>query len=227
MEKFLTWRIVLRQPPRQAGLFLPGGLIALAAPLRHAGLPDEVGLLLPNRDGLRLLIEALGADPGAAEGKAVGLFLADPFLHVKTLAAQLAEMGVVWVVNFPSVEQQDREFSQQLADVGLDSGLELARLAGFRDAGFGLLAAVADADAAAEAVALDPAALLMLPRVGDFAAGFPSFRQRGAAAAEAARAAHAVGWSGAVLGLGKAEEAEHQSLWPDALDGLAIRDFAG
>lgn len=226
MEKFLTWRIALRQPPRQPPQDLPASLLTLAPPLRHAALPEELGLLLPNRDSLRLSIEALAARPRPDDGAAVGLFLADPFLHLASQAAPLAESGVAWVVNFPSVEQQDREFSQQLTDVGVDAALERERLAGFRDAGFGILAVVADAETAAQAAKLDPAALIVLPRVGDFAAGFPSFRQRGAAALEVAGAARATGWAGALLGLGKPEEADHERLWPDCLDGLLLRPDA-
>lgn len=219
MEKFLTWPIHLRSPARQPERELPGAVLTLSPPFRADALPDEVGLLLPNRDGLRLAREVVAAAPQAVAGKALGLFLADPFLHVESLAAELAGFGVSWAANFPSVEQQDLEFSQQLADVGLDAASERTRLAGFRDAGFGILAVVADAEGAVAARDLAPAAILVLPRVADFAAGFPSFRQRGAAAS----AVRESGWDGPLLALGHGEEAARESLWPDAVDGLLLR----
>lgn len=219
MEKFLTWPIHLRSPVRQPERDLPAAVLTLAPPFRASALPEEVGLLLPNRDGLRLARAEVAAAPEAVAGKALGLFLADPFLHVESEAAVLAGSGVTWIANFPSVEQQDQEFSQQLSDVGLDAAAERGRLAGFRSAGFGILAVVSDAQGAAAAAELDPGAMLVLPRVADFAAGFPSFRQRGAAAA----AVRETGWAGPLLALGQGEEALRESLWPDAVDGLLLR----
>lgn len=219
MEKFSTWPIVFRSPEGQVEPVLPEAVLTLAPPFRDPALPEEVGLLLPNRDSLRLTRQALAETPAAARGTALGLFLADPFLHLESLAGDLVGRGVAWVVNFPSVAQQDPEFVQQLADVGLDGGLELRRLAALRDAGLGIVVAVAGGEDAAGAIELDPAAILVLPRVADFAAGFPSFRQRGAAAA----AVRVAGWQGPLLGLGQGEEATRERLWPDALDGLLLR----
>ncbi len=184
-------------------------------------------MLLPNRNSLAEMVDALSRYPAQVAGNAVGLFLADPFLHLPAQLARLSEAGVTWVANLPSVEQQDTEFSQQLTDVGLDGQLERARLAELQEAGFGLIAVVADAQSAGAAAALDPAALLVMPRVGDFAAGFPSFHQRGAAAGAAAAAARDAGWSGPLWGLAEAGEAEHETLWPDVLDGVVCRPVAG
>lgn len=229
MEKFLNWRIVLRLESPWSGK-LPVALATLPPPFRHPALPEEVGLLLPNRDSLRPLLDRLSsAPPGKVvpPDSALGLFLADPFLHPVREAPCIAAAGVAWVVNLPSVEQQDREFSQQLADVGLDGALERERLGALKQAGFRVLAVVSDAEGAAAAAMLAPEALIVLPRVGDFAAGFPSFRQRGAAAQAVATAARAAGWSGPVLGLGKEEEAGHERIWPEALDGLVLRPREG
>ena len=220
MEKFLNWRIVLRkESPYTEGL--PAALRCLAPPFRHSGLPEEVGLLLPNRDGLSAQLDALdsGTPKDGLADSALGLFLADPFIHLARVVPRLARGGVSWVANLPSVEQQDSEFSQQLSDVGLDGGLEVKRLEELKGAGFRVLAVVADADSARAAAAIGPEALIVLPRVGDFAAGFPSFRQRGAAAA----AVRETGWRGPLLGLAEIGESAHETLWPEALDGVVCR----
>ena len=65
--------------------------------------------------------------------------------------------------------------------------------------------------------------MIVLPRVADFAAGFPSFRQRGAAAHAVAEAARQAGWTGFLLGLAERREADHETLWPDSLDGVLCR----
>ena len=153
----------------------------------------------------------------------LGLFLAGPFLNMTLESARLAGAGLGWITNLPSVEQQDEEFSQQLADVGLDRGRELACLAQLRARGFRVAAVVADGRGAAAAAAIGPEALIILPRVADFAAGFPSLRQRGAAAQAVAAAAAGAGWSGLLLGLAEGSDADHETLWPDRLDGLVCR----
>src|SRR3546814_3025549 len=53
------------------------------------------------------------------------------------------------VANLPTVEQQDVDFAQQLADVGLDFTREVDHLGRFRRAGFNVIAAVAGTAAAA------------------------------------------------------------------------------
>ena len=153
----------------------------------------------------------------------LGLFLAGPFLNMALEGGRLAGAGLGWIANLPSVEQQDEEFSQQLADVGLDRGRELACLAQFRAQGFRVAAVAADGPGAAAAAAIGAEALIILPRVADFAAGFPSLRQRGAAAQAVAEAAAGTGWSGLLLGLAEGSDADHETLWPDRLDGLVCR----
>src|SRR3546814_2886307 len=68
--------------------------------------------------------------------RALGLFLADPFLNIAGQVSRLRRAGVTSVANLPTVEQQDVDFAQQLADVGLDFTREVDHLGRFRRAGF-------------------------------------------------------------------------------------------
>ena len=217
----LSWPLVLRAG--QAAAALPRRILTAEPQLRHEGMPREVGLLLPTAEGPKSLIDAVIADPGRCEGAMLGLFLASPFLNLAVAGHRLRQAGVGWIANLPSVEQQDLEFSQQLADVGLDRSRELDGLAALRDQGFKVAVAVADGPGAGAALAIEPEAMIVLPRVADFAAGFPSLRQRGAAAREVSAAVRGAGWSGLLLGLGEASEADYEALWPEELDGLVCR----
>ena len=186
-------------------------------------MPDEVALLLPNHNGASGLISEVLAAPSQLEARALGLFLADPFFNAEIEAGRMRDCGIEWIANLPSVEQQDQEFVQLLGDVGLDRNLEIERLGNLSATGFRVLAVVAGAEGATAAARTNPDALFVIPRVIDFAAGFPSFRQRGAAAREVREAAHATDWQGPVLGLAAESEVAHETLWPDALDGVVCR----
>ena len=190
--------------------------MTLAPGFNHESMPDEVALLLPSTGGSKRLVEAAVRDPAMHRDSILGVFLANPFLNIALEATRLARVGVNWVTNLPSVTQQDEEFSQQLADVDLDFGRELSCLSAFRDQGFKVAAVVANGADARAAAAIRPEALFVLPRVADFAAGFPSFRQRGAAAQAVIEAARAVDWKGPLLGLAEPSEAEHETLWAGA-----------
>ena len=223
MVDCMTWRIVLRPGAGATEDGLPPAVVTLAPQFRHESMPDEVGLLLPTGEGPKRLIDAAAADPALCGDAILGLFLASPFLGAGVDGPGLLRAGVRWIANLPSVAQQDEEFSQQLTDVGLDLGRELACLAQFRSQGFKTAVVVTDAAGAAAAAGIAPEAMIVLPRVADFAAGFPSFRQRGTAAQAVADAARAAGWSGLILGLADAGEAEHETLWPEPLDGVVCR----
>lgn len=222
MTELLSWSIVPRRAEPPDSPALPATFHTLAPPFRHEGLPDEVGLLLPNQDGTRQLVQAVNETPDRFGGVGLGLFLADPFLTVARVCAPLRAAGVTWIANLPSVEQQDPEFARQLTDVALDHGRELAQLAAFKAEGFPIAAVVADAAGAEAAAAIAPDAVIVLPRVADFAAGFPSARQRGSAL-QAVAAALGSDWSGRLLGLGDAGEAAYPQQWPDAQDAMLCR----
>ena len=220
---YMKWRILLRAGIPRSRAVLPAGILTMAPPLRHESMPTEVSLLLPTNKGPTHLINQVTSEPGQCENKILGLFLANPFFNVKREGARLAQAGVRWIANLPSVEQQDREFSQQLADVALDQGRELNYLAQFRGQGFRIAAVVADKPGASAAAAISPEAIIVMPRVADFAAGFPSLLQRGTAAQAVADAVCDADWSGILLGLGDAREAESEELWPRQWDGLIYR----
>lgn len=191
--------------------------------LQHEGLPPEVALLLPNQDTNRLMMDALARPDPVIVNVGIGFFMADPFLNLDRIVGALRQAGIQWVANLPSVEQQDAVFTRQLTDIGLDHDRELSRLAALRGQGFRIAVSLSDADTAPAALAIDPDALIVLPRVADYAAGFPSFRQRGTVAQSIRQAAQAAGWTGPILGLGEASEVPHQTLWPEPVDGLICR----
>ncbi len=224
MPGLLSWPLVWR-PGAQPDPLAPAALVTLAPRLRDCGLPAEVAILLPNQDGCRTLLATLASTP-PPPGSAAGLFLADPFLRVAPTAATLRAAGIAAIANLPSAGQHDPELAQQLADVHLDSAREAERLAAFKAAGLRILAVVCDGEAAYALAAADPDLVLVLPKVGDFAAGFPSLRQRGAAA-QAVRAALAeAGWQGPLLLLADRTEADHPRLWPQCVQGVVCRPVA-
>ena len=223
MMDFLTWQVVLRAALVSNRSHLPSRIATISPGLRHIGMPEEVGILLPSNAGPKALVDALVGQIGRLEDAALGLFLGGPFLNVGLEGARIAAAGISWITNLPSVVQQDPSFSEELADVGLGFERELEGLAGFRAQGFRIAVVVADAPGASLAAELQPEAMIVLPRVADFAAGFPSLRQRGAAAQAVAEAAAGAGWSGLRIGLGEAGEVDHERLWPDSLDGLLCR----
>lgn len=180
-------------------------------------------MLLPTSHGPGRLIDDITDDPTLCADAMLGLFLAGPFLNVALESARLRRAKVHWITNLPSVEQQDLEFSRQLADVGLDLERELECLSQFRSEGFRTAAVIADARGAAAAAEIKPDIMVVLPRIVDFAAGFPSLRQRSTAVQSVAAAARGAGWSGIVLGLGDTSEAGSERLWPAHLDGLVCR----
>jgi hypothetical protein len=217
----LTWQIVRRASTSARDWPLPPAILTARPPFSHESLPTEIGLLLPNTVGAGGFVAAVAAAPDRLAGRALGLFLADPFLNVPGEVAGLRAAGVAWVANLPSVEQQDVDFAQQLEDVGLDFAREVDRLSQFRRAGLQVIAAVAGVPAATAVRLLAPQAVVVVPRIADFAAGFPSFRRRGALAREVKAALG--DWAGPLLGLATADEAAHETLWPDVLDGVLCR----
>src|SRR3546814_19216614 len=52
--------------------------------------------------------------------RALGLFRADPFLYIAGQVRRLRRAGVTSVANLPPLEQQDVDFAQPLAAVGLE-----------------------------------------------------------------------------------------------------------
>lgn len=222
----LTWKVVQRRSFAAHKSALPGGILSAGPPFHHESLPPEVGILLPNTAGASGLIAAVAARREYLAGQALGLFLADPFLNLGAEMTGLEKAGVGCVANLPSVEQQDPEFAQQLGDVGLDFAREVDRLGQLRRQGFQVVAVLAGAAAVAQVAPLDPLAVVVVPRVADYAAGFPSFRQRGTVAHQVAAALTSSGWQGALLGLATADEAAHETLWPEVLDGVLCRPEA-
>ena len=216
------WAIVPR-PGLAETIALPPQVGTACPSLRHPNLPDEVSLLLPVQPNPQSLIEDILATPALLQGAAVGLFLANPFFSPPREAQRLAEAGVRWVANLPSVAQHDREFAQQLSDVALDHARELAALADFKAAGLRVLAVVSDTAEAKGAAALPADAVLVMPKSADLTAGFPSLHQRGTAAQSIATVLRDSGRRSMLLGLGTTSEAERPSLWPDVWDGVVCR----
>lgn len=215
----LRWEIV----PVPGVADLPAAIITQGAPFEHDGMPAEVGMLLPANDGPTALVDRLVDRPGQVLDVVTGLFLASAFFNLRVEASRLAAAGCRWVANLPSVDLHDPEFTAQLADVGLDRDREIAALAAFRERGFAIAAVAVDEAGARAAAAIEPDAVIVMPRVGDFAAGFPSLRQRQSAVQAVARTLAASDWRGRLLGLGESRDVESRELWPQGLDALVCR----
>ncbi|WP_282606134.1 hypothetical protein [Pelagibius sp. Alg239-R121] len=223
LRNHLTWDITLRRESQWESGALPPAILTAGPRFHDTGMPDEIALLLPNNDGASALISEVASNRSDLGKRAIGLFLADPFFHAGREAGRLRDAGIEWIANLPTVEQQDHEFVQLLGDVGLDRSLEFERLGALQESGFNSIAVVAGREAAEAAARISPQAIIVIPRVVDFAAGFPSFRQRGAAARDVAEVLRAAGWHGPVLGLAAETEVGHETLWPDVLDGVVCR----
>ncbi|MEM7171440.1 MAG: hypothetical protein AAF530_14810 [Pseudomonadota bacterium] len=221
--ELLTWQIVWRSEKTALAMALPQQILTVAPAFTHQNLPPEVGLLLPSLPGARQLVNYISDRPLDLTQSIIGLFLADPFFAVAREKGVLDRANASWVTNLPSVAQQDPGFFHQLADVGLDQELELERLAALKDLGVRIAITVVDGPSTAKALALEPAALFVVPRVSDFAAGFPSLRQRGAAAQQVAEAAKGAGWEGPIVGLSGPSEAAYERQWPTVLSGVLCR----
>ncbi|NMM43707.1 hypothetical protein HH303_04405 [Rhodospirillaceae bacterium KN72] len=214
----LTWEIAARAPSES----LPSRIVTERPPLPPDRFPPEIGLLLPaarEGNGIQSFMTDM-PDPG---GTAVGMFLANPFLNVSRTARHLIDSGIQWISNFPSIDQQDIDFGQQLDDVGLDRTFEFRTLKTFADTGLKSLAVLCDPAGVPGALASRPAAVLTVPRVADFAAGLPSMRYRGTLADTIMAALREAGWNGPVLAIGTRIEATSPTLWPDMIDGLLLR----
>jgi len=213
------WRVV---SPNHADT-LPSGFLTAAPGLPGDRVPMEVGLLLPAGKGRGMVTDTVVANAAAVEGEGVGLFMANPFLAVDREAPRLQAVGVNWVANLPSTHQQDADFRQQLQDVGLDWTRELTCLARFGALGLKRLILFCDEADCVEVAAAKPDAVAILPRVADFAAGFPSMLRRGGPAQAVAKRLRDAGWEGPVLVLGSEAEAASPTLWPPGVDGLLLR----
>jgi aryl carrier-like protein len=219
----LSWKIVLRAEIADLNTDLPQEILTIAPTFRHDGMPFEVGLLLSTNMGPRQFLNEINLGPPENSNAILGLFLNDPLLNITTESARLLKSGYRWITNLPSVEQQDLDFSQQLSDVGLDKQREFDLLARLKSEGFKIAVVVADNEAASTVVKLNPEIIIVVPKVSDFAAGFPSPRQRGQAAQNIFQATKDLGWAGLLLGLGEHSEIDHESLWPNCLNGLLCR----
>lgn len=221
----LLWRVQLRTRHASQAPNYPGSVLAIGPSFQHENMPHEVALLLPTNPGPARLIDDIVRHPALCTDAILGLFLASPFLSTAVESARLRRAGVTWITNLPSVDQQDQEFVRELRDVELDHHCELERLARFRAEGFRIATVVTSASDATSVAAIEPDIIIVLPRVADFAAGFPSLRQRNSSARAVAQAARAAGWSGILLGLGNAQEGGSESVWSTALDGIIYREM--
>ncbi len=213
-SNILFWRIEPGSDSRHA---LPNGICTPNTPDIPAQMPAEVALLLPGPHSAMPLPDKDSLPRGAG----FGVFLANPILNISTLARELKLREIAWVANLPSVIQHDADFLRHLDDVGLGFEKEAALLAELREAGLRVLAAVASAPQARRAAGLGAEALLMLPPVAAFEAGFPSMRER---AEQIARLR--AGFPGLrlpVLGLLTKAEGRLQATWPEGLDAGLIR----
>lgn len=219
----MVWRIVLRSRHAQRRDHAPSGIATIAPRLRDRNMPYELAALLPANSGPSDLIADAVTDPGSFQDLALGLFISHPFLNIERERERLLGSGCRWIANLPSVAQQDEEFSRQLTDVALDQSREFDALKRFRQAGFGIAAVISDAAGAEAAVEVAPDIVIVLPRIGDYAAGFPSLRQRGSAVTTVHDVLRVGQWTGILLCLAEDSEAEHETLWPGCVDGVLCR----
>jgi len=137
---------------------------------RAGALPLDLSGLLPNRDHnddlLRLIDRASACRTG--ERPLFAVFAADPFLHVELLAERLRGKGCRDLVNLPSAGQYGRAFRSILDDLKVGPAREFRTLARFTALGFAVSVAVARVEDVAEALALAPPRLFVVPTLDNW-----------------------------------------------------------
>lgn len=221
--EMLSWKIVLREDIRVREANIPEQVLTIAPAFQHDNMPLEVSLLLPTSMGPRHFLKKINQNSPVSENAILGLFLNDPLLNITTEKSRLRQSGFQWIANLPSVEQQDHEFAQQLSDVGIDRQREFDLLDRLKSEDFKIAVVVSDSTAIPSVVKIDPDIIIVIPKVSDFAAGFPSPRQRSQAALDVFHASQERGWSGILLGFGDHSEIDHERLWPNCVHGLLCR----
>lgn len=217
MCEFLFWDIIAASAGRGAEA-LPAGIISIAPPFSHPELPPEAAILLPGGDTNLAMLSMVEAAPEQHEGRAVGLFLSDPFLNVELAIRQLHAAGVVWVAAFPSACQHEGVFRQYLAEVDLELARELRVLDALSEAGLATIASVSSAADASVAASGRATALLILPDLGKIVGGYPDLATR-TELEHSVRRELAAGVPPVLLGLRKAEEPVEGSI----IDGAVLR----
>lgn len=217
-DAVLRWPVVAWERDAR----LPSSILTERPAIVSPAVPVEIGLMLParaDRDGLPVSPDI----PRSVDNDALGFFLSNPFLNLEQVIPRLGAASVRWVSNFPTVGFQDPEFARQLSDVGFNPDLELGKATRLVDAGFDWLAVIADPEYTTAFLEAGPSAVLAMPRLHDYTAGFPSPRVRTELAATMVGTAKRMGIDVPVLGFGQAEEAERPSLWPKGVSGLVVR----
>jgi hypothetical protein len=119
-----------RLPDRsEVGIFLPTHALFPA----HAAAVLMTMPLVDTNTALRqhLEIARLGSNRIYA-----GIFAADPFAEWSEMEDALRRVGILGIINFPSVALHDDETANHLDEVGLGFGSECDRLSMLQDAGF-------------------------------------------------------------------------------------------
>ncbi len=201
---------------------LPSAILTEKPAFVSPSVPAEIALMLPARAGSETLPTGLEI-PRDLDDEALGIFLTNPFLNLDRLIQRFGSTSVKWFANYPTVGFQDQEFAPQLADVGFDPGLEVRAATRLIKAGFNWFAVVSDLAFVDDILQAKPAAVLAMPRLSDYTAGFPSPRVRTALVEQVLEAVKEKGLAIPVLGFGETEEGGRVSLWPQGAGGLVVR----
>lgn len=191
----LQWPIQLNKQE----LDLPNRVITFAPGQSLSKLPLEVGILLPTVAGNRVVLQALQNTHNSHEQTAIGLFAADHFLNLDIFLPKLQRANVQWVCNLPALAQHESDFQHYLSEVELTLDYEVKQLAQCRDAGFKTLLIVSERVAPALITKLQPNAIVIVPNVSEFTAGFPKLEQRERVEAELKKELVESGYQGPVL----------------------------
>jgi predicted TIM-barrel enzyme len=149
---------VLVEPPRAASQ----AAYVLAPWMAGFGVAHrEVVGLLPIHDvnGLTLSAAARIRDPRAI----AGLMLADPFLRATDIAASLANSGVRWITNYPTIQMVDGETSRAFDSAKLGVQREIDMLADLATRGIRTIGFAASGEVARRLVAGGAAAIVFHP----------------------------------------------------------------
>lgn len=217
---FLEWRSCLSKAHEGADPLIPSSLFAASPPNLKTRLPFEVALLLP----IQKVSDPVPQNAANLSQIAAALFMANPLLNVATWSRHLLDRGVGWISNFPSVAQHEPLFRDHLSDVGLGPAQERELLSEFRAAGLRTLVCVSQDDDAQAAVSAGHDALLILPQVPAFEAGFPSVQHRQEQLLSIRSAIKDA--TTPVLGLLQPAEAAMPTTWPNGMDAGMIRPTA-
>lgn len=211
-EVLWKWRLQTNPDPRPKSIDMPTHIVTFAAGFQPANLSPEISMLLPTVSGAKQITEALTTSPQLFKNVVTGLLVTDPTINFERTVTGLKAANCQWIANLPSISLHEAEFKSYLNEVALGFSREIEILADFKTRDFKIMAVLADRSEAPLMAALNPEAVLIMPKVTDFLKGWPSLAMRENNEAALRKSLDQNGWTGSCFGYRAPDE--NSNGWP-------------